>query len=533
MIDNHFSTRPRYTNPILDGDWPDPDAIQVDGTYYLIASSFNRAPGLPVLRSRNLVDWEHLGNALPAVEPAAHFSRPRHGSGVWAPALRHHEGKFWIFYPDPDHGIFVLTADDAAGPWTAPHLLYAGRGLIDPCPLWDDDGQAYLIHGWAKSRIGIKNRLTVHRMSPDATTLLDSGTQVIDGDDLPGYDTLEGPKFYKRDGWYWIFAPAGGVATGWQSVFRSRSPFGPYEGRRILEQGASHTNGPHQGAWVTTPEGEDWFLHFQDRGAYGRVVHLQPMGWGQDGWPWMGELPDGSTPNGSGEGPGQPVASHPYPIGAIPELVAPPTSDAFDGIDLGPQWHWQANPAPGWYEVTADSLVLYPQANDPINLRELPNVLSQILPGKASTFTTTLELKDVAVGTRAGVAVLGEKYAWLGIVRTADGFAVQTATGGNGPSEAVGSTVALVQPSLEVRIQTDSAARSTFSWRYAPHDAWNVAERPFEVVQGRWIGAELALFTAAPLGSSAGGSVTVTSVRVDTMPAQQVSDPAPTHIGVP
>ncbi len=307
---------PVYNNPILNGDWPDPDAVQVEGTYYLIASSFNRVPGLPVLRSKNLVDWEHAGHALPELPQTNHYSLVRHGSGVWAPALRHHDGKFWIFYPDPDHGIFVLSAEKAEGPWSEPHLLYPGRGLIDPCPLWDDDGTAYLVHGWAKSRIGVKNRLTVHRMSPDASRLLDHGTHVINGEELPGFTTLEGPKFYKRDGWYWIFAPAGGVATGWQSVFRSRSPFGPYEERRVLEQGDSPVNGPHQGAWVTTPEGEDWFLHFQDRGAYGRVVHLQPMGWGTDGWPWMGTPADD-------DGPGTPVLSHPYPVGTSPEDVAP------------------------------------------------------------------------------------------------------------------------------------------------------------------------------------------------------------------
>ncbi|HJV98491.1 MAG TPA: family 43 glycosylhydrolase, partial [Arthrobacter sp.] len=186
---------PVYTNPILNGDWPDPDAVQVDGTYYLIASSFNRVPGLPVLKSRNLVDWEHAGHALPELPQGSHYSLVRHGSGVWAPALRHHGGRFWIFYPDPDHGIFVLSAEKAEGPWSAPHLLYAGRGIIDPCPLWDEDGEAYLVHGWAHSRISVKNRLTVHRMSPDASRLLDHGTHVISGADLPGYTTLEGPKF--------------------------------------------------------------------------------------------------------------------------------------------------------------------------------------------------------------------------------------------------------------------------------------------------------------------------------------------------
>ena len=143
---------------------------------------------------------------------------PRHDCGVWAPALRHHDGQFWIFWGDPDFGIFVVNATDPRGPWSTPHLLKPGKGLIDPCPLWDDDGRAYLVHAWAKSRSGVNNRLTRHRMSPDGTTLLDEGRVVVNGDELPGYTTLEGPKLYRRDGWYWIFAPAGGVTTGWQGV---------------------------------------------------------------------------------------------------------------------------------------------------------------------------------------------------------------------------------------------------------------------------------------------------------------------------
>ncbi|CAM5656389.1 hypothetical protein SANTM175S_10934 [Streptomyces antimycoticus] len=217
----------RYRNPVLNADWSDPDVIRVGPYYYLVASTFNRVPGLPVLRSVDLVNWSVIGHALTELEPKDHFSEPRHGEGVWAPALRHHDGKFWIFYPDPDFGIFMVTATDPRGPWSAPRPVKPGKGLIDPCPLWDDDGQAYLVHAWAKSRSGINNRLTLHRMSPDGTELLDAGRTVINGDDLPGYTTLEGPKLYKRDGWYWIFAPAGGVTNGWQSAFRSRSIWGP------------------------------------------------------------------------------------------------------------------------------------------------------------------------------------------------------------------------------------------------------------------------------------------------------------------
>jgi beta-xylosidase len=511
---------PVYQNPILNADWPDPDAVQVDGVYYLIASSFNRVPALPVLRSRNLVDWEHAGHALDALPQGSHYSLVRHGSGVWAPSLRHHDGRFWIFYPDPDHGIFVLSAEKAEGPWTAPHLLYPGRGLIDPCPLWDDDGQAYLVHGWAKSRIGVKNRLTVHRMSPDATKILDHGTQVINGADLPGYTTLEGPKFYKRDGWYWIFAPAGGVATGWQSVFRSRSPFGPYEERRVLEQGDTQVNGPHQGAWVTTPLGEDWFLHFQDRGPYGRVVHLQPMGWTADGWPWMGRRnPDG--------GPGTPVLTHPYPSGTSATDVALPASDDFSSPRLGPQWHWQANPQGDWaHQCGGGHLVLTPMANDPVNLRELPNVLGQVLPGTPSTFTTSVELHDVPVGTRAGVVVLGLEYAWLGIVRTAGGYILGAGTGGDSPHEQrLGRKVELPGPRIELQIRTDGTPRSTFAWRSGPGLPWEVESWNFEVVKGQWIGAELGLFATSPLGSEEGGSVIVGPVRVDVAPARRPTAP--------
>jgi beta-xylosidase len=511
---------PVYQNPILNADWPDPDAVQVDGVYYLIASSFNRVPALPVLRSRNLVDWEHAGHALDALPQGSHYSLVRHGSGVWAPSLRHHDGRFWIFYPDPDHGIFVLSAEKAEGPWTAPHLLYPGRGLIDPCPLWDDDGQAYLVHGWAKSRIGVKNRLTVHRMSPDATRILDHGTHVINGADLPGYTTLEGPKFYKRDGWYWIFAPAGGVATGWQSVFRSRSPFGPYEERRVLEQGDTQVNGPHQGAWVTTPLGEDWFLHFQDRGPYGRVVHLQPMGWTADGWPWMGRRnPDG--------GPGTPVLTHPYPSGTSATDVALPASDDFSSPRLGPQWHWQANPQGDWaHQCGGGHLVLTPMANDPVNLRELPNVLGQVLPGTPSTFTTSVELHDVPVGTRAGVVVLGLEYAWLGIVRTAGGYILGAGTGGDSPHEQrLGRKVELPGPRIELQIRTDGTPRSTFAWRSGPGLPWEVESWNFEVVKGQWIGAELGLFATSPLGSEEGGSVIVGPVRVDVAPARRPTAP--------
>jgi beta-xylosidase len=310
----------QYHNPILHADYSDPDVIRVGGMFYMTSSSFSNAPGLPLLQSSDMVNWELVGHALPVLPPRDLFARPQPGKGVWAPALRHHDGKFWIFYPDPDVGIYVMTAQNFAGPWSAPRLLLAGKGIIDPAPLWDDDGKAWLLHGWAKSRSGINNILTLRSMAPDASRLLDDqGRDIINGDRLPGYFTIEGPKLHKKDGYYYVFAPAGGVETGWQAVFRSRRIEGPYEDHIAMAQGMTAVNGPHQGAWVDGVDGRDWFYHFQDKAAYGRVVHLQPMAW-KDGWPVIGADPDG-------DGVGEPVLQHAKPAGTDRGILNPATTD--------------------------------------------------------------------------------------------------------------------------------------------------------------------------------------------------------------
>ena len=299
---------------MLYADYSDPDAIRVGDDFWLTASSFGHVPGLPILHSRDLVNWTLVNHALPRLDHAAlhglaaanHFSTPRHGAGIWAPSIRYHAGKFWIYFPDPDFGLFVTAARDPRGEWSPPALVKAGKGLIDPCPFWDEDGSGYLIHGWAKSRSGIKNRLTLHRLRADHLGIADDGVVIIDGDHLPGWHTIEGPKLYRRDGFYYVFAPAGGVADGYQAVFRAQSLYGPFENRIVLVRGRTNVNGPHQGAWVDSPDGSDWFLHFQELPAYGRVVHLQPMRW-HDGWPVMGADIDG-------DGIGEPVATAAKPL---------------------------------------------------------------------------------------------------------------------------------------------------------------------------------------------------------------------------
>ncbi|MEO7085898.1 MAG: glycoside hydrolase 43 family protein [Gemmatimonadaceae bacterium] len=292
----------RYRNPIIFADYSEPDVVRVGNDFYLTSSSFGDVPGLPILHSRDLVNWTIIGHALPKLYAAA-FDTPQHGNGVWAPSLRLHNGQFYIYWGDPDRGIYVVRARDPRGPWDTPLLVKEAKGWIDPAPLWDDDGNAYLVHAFANSRAGIKSELHVAQLNADGTRVIGDDKLVFDGH--AHYPTIEGPKFYKRNGGYYIFAPAGGVPTGWQTVLRSRTVYGPYEDRVVLAQGSTSINGPHQGAWVATALGEDWFVHFQDRGAYGRIVHLEPMTWAND-WPVIGVNPNS-------DGVGEPVTEHARP----------------------------------------------------------------------------------------------------------------------------------------------------------------------------------------------------------------------------
>jgi beta-xylosidase len=496
-----------YTNPILHADYSDPDVIQVGGMYYMTSSSFNSSPALPLLQSRDMVHWELVGHALQRQVPRDVFAQPRHGDGVWAPCLRYHDGKFWIFFPDPDYGIYVTTATSFSGPWSEPHLLLPGKGIIDPTPLWDDDGQAYLLHAWAKSRAGISNVLTLRRMAPDASRLLDEkGGVIIDGNKLPNYTTLEGPKFYKHEGWYYIFAPAGGVATGWQSVFRSRRIDGPYEDRIVMAQGASPVNGPHQGAWVRTPQGEDWFYHFQDKRAYGRIVHLQPMRW-RDGWPVIGEEIEG-------KGIGQPVASYRMPpTGAVAAPpVAPPSSDEFSQPALGLQWQWNANWRAEWSSLTARGgyMRLYAQQDEKGagNLWLAPALLLQKIPAESFIASTALDASALGEGARAGLLMYGMDYAWLGARRK--GAKLQLAlvlckhanTGCEESDAAVAELPQAAPATVQLRLCVASGGITTFSYS-VDGKSYSAIGQPFTAAMGRWVGAQMGLFSISP-GSGGG-----------------------------
>ena len=405
-----------YKNPILYADYSDPDACRAGEDYFMIASSFCNAPGLPVLHSKDLVNWKVINYILPKV-PEERYDKPVHGCGVWAPAIRYHDGTFFACFPMPDEGIYMSTTKDPFGTWSEPVNIRPGAGWIDPCPFWDEDGRAYLVAGVAKSRIGYKSVLHMIEMQPDGMGLIGEAKVVFDGN-LNEQETIEGPKLYKRNGWYYIFAPAGGVKTGWQTVLRSRNIFGPYEYRVVMRQGDTPVNGPHQGAWVDTVTGEDWFLHFQDVYAAGRIIHLQPMSWKED-WPIIGIAKDGNDY-------GEPVLTYRKPnVGEAAkeaEICEPDASDDFSKNTLGLQWQWNANPKEDWYKLTSEGLCLNAvKQEEKIKHGDYPNLLLQKWPAPEFICDTTLSLAGLKANEEAGVISMGVKYALLSFARNEEG----------------------------------------------------------------------------------------------------------------
>ncbi|AHF99242.1 glycoside hydrolase [Halostagnicola larsenii XH-48] len=479
----------QYQNPIVYADYSDPDVVRVGDDFFMTASSFNAVPALPILHSRDLVNWRIVNHAIDELPPA--FDRPQHGNGVWAPSINYHNGTFYIFYGDPDRGVYMTKTDDPRGRWSDLTLVHEAEGWIDTAPFWDDDGNAYLVHAFAKSRAGINSVLHIAPMATDGTHLTGESREVFDGHD--DHPTIEGPKLYERDGTYYIFAPAGGVSDGWQTVLRSDDIYGPYNDRVVLAQGNSDVNGPHQGAWVDTDSGEDWFIHFQELDPYGRIVHLQPLSW-NDGWPVIGRDEDG-------DGTGEPVQTHEKPdvsADVLPTMV-PQTSDDFDTARLGLQWQWHGNPQFGWYSLTyrPGALRLFPRsAEGAENLWSVPNLLLQKFPAPAFTATTEIQCELQEQAGHGGLLVMGEEYAYLSVRRTADGAELiqgrNTAPSDGGP-DTVDERIPLQPPSTRLRATVEEGGRVQFA--YATGDAdFEPIGTPFQAQQGRWIGAKIGLF---------------------------------------
>ncbi|WP_419089044.1 glycoside hydrolase 43 family protein [Phocaeicola plebeius] len=503
-----------YRNPVLHADYSDPDVCAVGEDYFLTASSFNCTPGLPILHSKDLVNWKIVNYALKKVEPVEYYNEARHGKGVWAPSIRFHEGVFYIYWGDPDFGIFMVKTHDPYGEWDKPVLVKAGKGMIDPCPLWDDDGRVYLAHAWAGSRAKFNSVLTVCEMNKEGTAVISDPVLVFDGNDGVNH-TIEGAKFYKRNGFYYLFAPAGGVVSGWQLVMRSKDVYGPYEARIVMAQGKTDINGPHQGGWVDTPAGESWFLHFQDKGAYGRVLHLNPMKWVND-WPVIGVDKDG-------DGCGDPVSRYRKPkTDKTYPIETPVESDEFDTRKLGLQWEWHANYQDVFgFTTNMGYARIYGHELSPHfkNFWEVPNLLMQKFPAEEFTATAKLKVSAKDDGQLSGLIIMGWDYSWIGVEKQEEKFLLKQAVckdAEQGNLEQV-STLAVLEPSrkfeaglfpnyereIYIRVHVGKGAYCRFSYSL-DGKKFTEAGTLFKARQGKWIGAKVGMFSVTPHGKERG-----------------------------
>ena len=489
-----------FTNPVINADYSDPDVcVGPSGDdYYLTASSFQCIPGLPILHSKDLVNWEIINYAVKELEPKEMFDKPSHGNGVWAPSIRYHNGEYYIYWGDPDNGVFMVKTrgGDPAGEWEKPLLVIPGKGMIDTTPLWDDDGRCYLVNGWANSRNKFASVLTVRELSADGTKAISNPVIVFDGNGTENR-TCEGPKFYKRDGWYWIMCPAGGVPTGFQLAMRSKSPYGPYEHKIVLAQGKTNINGPHQGGWIHTKYGEDWFLHFQDKEAYGRVVHLNPVDW-TSGWPIMGKK-------------GEPVTTYQKPKSASNVIMNPVENDEFNIPLMGLQWQWHANYNQAFGMPTAfGTFRIYTYKLSGNNFWEVPNLLLQKTPADAFTVTAKIRMTSKADGQFGGLIMMGLDYSALVVKRVGEHFQLvqMTCKAADKGTPQTEQLIATLKPTAVDKVDYKPGIHEDIYLRMKVADsklrfAWSQDGKKFsecgdefKMKEGKWIGAKFGFIAA-------------------------------------
>lgn len=490
----------KYQNPILQFDFSDPDVIRVGEDFFMVASSFNFVPAVPVLHSKNLVEWRLINYVLDEL-PFERFNSVCHGCGAWAPSIRYHGGKFYCLIPFPDEGIYVCETDDPFGKWSRPRPLLEGKGYIDPCPIWHN-GKCYVAFAFAKSRAGFNSRLAVFETDINLTSPAHDYTVIYDGRDVA--PKIEGPKLYRRGKYFYILAPAGGVSSGWQVALRSESIYGKYETKIIMMQGDTEVNGPHQGALVDLDDyGERWaFVHFQDMGAYGRVVHLQPAQWFND-WVICGAAEDLNLP-------GSPVKFGEYPVDIKTDYKIDP-SDEFEGEKLSLIWQTPANRDPDWFAFKK-GLKLNCSYYGGISLADVPQLIVQKVPYLNFSIKTKCRLNLVNDGDETGLVVFGREYAYVCVVRQ-DGqnyLEIRKGTVGGGADE----TLCRSQPyddnyvTFQLSAKYEERNKLTFKFTFG-----KVAfTHKFYADKGVWTGAKIGIYSRSDRVSQ--GSATFKYFRV-------------------
>lgn len=483
-----------YKNPVLFADYSDPDVIRVGDDFYMVSSSFNVMPGIPVLHSKDLVNWSIIGHVYNKL-PLGKFDKPAHGHGSWAPSIRFRNGQFYVYFCTPHTGLFVATTKDPAGPWQLEQMANVEL-WEDPSPFWDNDGNAYLVRGKVRADI-----LYLHKMSADGKRLLDDGKVIFK--DLEAQPVIEGPKMLKKDGYYYIFAPAGGVKVGWQAVLRSKNIYGPYENKTVLHQGTTEINGPHQGGLVQLKSGEWWFMHFQDRGLFGRIAHLQPVIW-KSGWPVMGEDKDN-------DGTGEPIAQWKKPnVGKSYPITVPQTSDEFNQDDLGLQWQWHANPRQQWYslnQAAPGKMRLYAQQNLTQfgNLRFVGNQLLQKFSSPIFSAATHISFHPSQLNDKSGLVINGQKWGYIALYQSENGVRLGAFKGHYEQYDDATVEMASIPAQVSttgqydyyLKVEVKEGGEYQFYYSLDASEYQPLGDK-LQATAGVWIGAKVGLFSLSP-----------------------------------
>jgi beta-xylosidase len=489
-----------FTNPVLWQDFADIDIIRVGDAYYYSASTMHYSPGAPILRSYDLVNWEFAGHSVPNLDfESANYNLSggrAYVKGIWASTLNYRASNrtfYWIGCVEFNR-TYVYTATAVEGPWQKRARInncYYDAGL-----LIDDNDTMYVAYG--------NGTISVAQLSADGTSQV-RAQQVFQTPSSVG--TLEGARFYKRNGSYyiWLTRPANG-----QYVLKANNPFGPYEMRQVLLDLPGPIAGggvPHQGGLVQTQNGDWYYLSFVDAYPGGRVPALAPVTWTADGWPVL------QTVNGRWG------TSYPYPnVPPPPRQVKPMIgTDTFTGTTLGPQWEWNHNPdTTRWSVGSGLRLQTATVTND---LYAARNTLTHRIQGPTSTATIELDYSSMANGDRAGLAMLRDSSAWIGVKRDAGGTRVAMTNGltmdGNWNTTGTGAEQASAPVSggrIWLRVNADirpgSGRQARFS--YSTDGTTYTSLGPAFTLNNAWqffMGYRYAIFNHAT--QSLGGAVTV------------------------
>jgi len=470
-----------YRNPILPGDFQNTDVLRVGSDYYYISATKELSPGMLILTSKDLVNWTYLGHAVPditQINPRYNFDKMEGvNRGIWAGSLGYHDKKFLVYFTDPDFGIYLSTAVNPAGPWEPLTQMMAGPGWDDPCPFWDDDGQAYLV----ATNFHDGYKIHLFKMSPDGKTLQLDSDQVIHQS-----KESEANKIYKIKDYYYHFYSE--VTSEGRVPFmeRAKNIAGPYEERRQLIHKADGY--PNQGGLLQTEAGDWYFVTHHGTAKWdGREASLLPVTW-VDGWPvWGTPGPDGI---------GNMVWSGNKPIAGFP--VKPlQTSDEFDSATLSPQWEWYFQPRADKWSLQERPGFLRLYACRPLQpgvLTKTANILTQRpLRVAQSEVTVKMDLSHMADGQVAGLSLFGKTYGAVGIEQMGNARSFYF-----DETKKVIPGAAIPESTTEVwlRASWDASGLAQFSTS-TDGTSFNPVETPYQIANsGNYLGAKIGLYTA-------------------------------------